>query len=148
MTTSPVETVLQGDDAHDRRTEQHQLHQVAVLPKEGAPPRLLGFLGELVRSVLLSPFEHRGGTETDCRIDVQLPAHIFGGQPVPLGRALDRRRGRVARWRSSLTSGVLELRGEELECGLGLRLLLGEQVDPVLTEEDAGLGGDVERFCG
>ena len=89
--------ILQGDDAHDRRTEQHQLHQVAVLAQEGSPPRLLGFLGELVRSVLLSPFEHRGGAEADCRIDVQLPTHIVGGQAVPVGRVLDRRRVRLVR---------------------------------------------------
>ena len=90
----PGRDVLQRDDAHDRRTEQHQLHQVAVLAQEGSPPRLFGFLGELVRSVLLSPFEHGGGAETDGGIDVQLPTHIFGRQAIPVGRVLARRCGR------------------------------------------------------
>ena len=49
----PGRDILQGDDADHRRTDQHQLHQVAVLAQEGLPAGLLGLLGQLVRPVPL-----------------------------------------------------------------------------------------------
>ena len=47
----PGRELLQGDDADDRRAEQDELHQVAVLAEERPPARLLLRLRELVRAV-------------------------------------------------------------------------------------------------
>ena len=62
MITRPVE-LLQGDDADDRRADQHELHQVPVLAQERLPARLLRRLRELVRPDLRAPPLHLGGVE-------------------------------------------------------------------------------------
>ena len=76
----PGRDVLQGDDADDRRPDQHQLHQVAVLAEEGPPARLLGLLGQLVRTVPLPTLDNLGRAQTDRRIDVQPATDIVGGE--------------------------------------------------------------------
>ena len=81
----PGRDVLQGDDADDRRPDEHQLHQVAVLAQERPPARLLGLLGQLVRAVPLPPLDDLGRAQTDGRIDVQPATDLVGREPVPLG---------------------------------------------------------------
>ena len=56
--------LLEGDHADDRRAEQDELHQVAVLAQERPPAGLLLRFGELVRAELLAPPLDFGGVET------------------------------------------------------------------------------------
>ena len=98
-TTDPGRDVLQGDDADDRRADQHQLHEVAVLAQEGLPARLLGLLGQLVRTVPLPTLGNLGGAQTGRRIDVQPATDLVGRQAVPIDVLVGRRR-----WCSRLRS--------------------------------------------
>ena len=75
--------LLQRDDADDRGAEQHELHQVAVLPKERLPGRLLLRLRELVRADLRPSPLDLGGVETGPRIDLEPGACLLRGQTVP-----------------------------------------------------------------
>ena len=86
----PGRDVLQGDDADDRRADQHELHQVAVLAQERLPARLLGLLGQLVRPVPLPT------------LDAPRPRSDRRPDRRPAG---DRRRRRTART-SRVVSGV------------------------------------------
>ena len=94
MITMPVRELLQRDDADDRRAEQDELHQVAVLAQERPPARLLLRLGELVRAVLARAAarpRRRRGRRAARRRAARTPRR-------PSGRARPRRaprRGRV-----------------------------------------------------
>ena len=81
MITRPVE-LLQRDDADDRGAEQDELHQVAVLPEERLPARLLLRLRELVRADLRPSPLDLGGVETGPRIDLEPGACLLRGQTV------------------------------------------------------------------
>jgi hypothetical protein len=82
--------LLERDHAHDRRPDQDELHQVAVLAQEGAPARLLLALGELVRPVLRASALDLGRLEPRPAVDVELRTGLDGRQVVPDGP--------VARW--------------------------------------------------
>ena len=79
----PGAELLQGDDADDRRADQHELHQVAVLAQEGVPAGLLLRLGELVRPHLRAAALDLGGVEPVLRVDPEPGARLLGRQPVP-----------------------------------------------------------------
>ena len=81
---------LEGDDADHRRTDEHQLHEVAVLPQEGFPAGLLCLLGELVRAIPRPALGHLGGAQTDCGIDLQPLADLIGRQAIPIDLRLGR----------------------------------------------------------
>ena len=55
----PGRDVLERDDADDGRSDQDQLHQVAVLAQKRPPGGLLRLLGQLVRPVPLPPLAPR-----------------------------------------------------------------------------------------
>ena len=85
--------LLQGDDRHERRAEQHELHEVAVLAQERLPARLLRLLRELVRPVACSPGDHLGRAEPDLRVDREPLARLLDREGVPLDRSLVGRGG-------------------------------------------------------
>ena len=75
--------LLQRDDAHDRRSDEDELHEVAVLAQECVPAGLLLRLGQLVRTVLLAAALDLGGIEPFPRIDSELRTRLVCRQPVP-----------------------------------------------------------------
>src|SRR5262249_7608463 len=75
--------LLQGDHADDRRAEQDELHQVAVLAEEGVPAGLRSRLVELVRADLRPTPLHFGGVEARLRVDTELRTDLVGAEVVP-----------------------------------------------------------------
>ncbi len=77
--------LLVDHEADDRRAEQQQLHEVAVLGEEHAPRGDLGGLVELVRAVLGPPTGGLVGVQPTRCVDVESVEHVVGGEGVPAG---------------------------------------------------------------
>ena len=108
---------------HDGRAQEHQLHQVLVLPKERLPRRFLGFVGKLVRPVLLAARLDLRGAQADCRIDVELSTALVDRHRVPRPLCL---RGLRCCW-CHLCSRSPTTRSSEF---------VGRAIDPGLQDED------------
>ena len=83
--TSPVPTSCSAAMLTDRRAEQHELHEVAVLAQERPPAGLLLGLRELVRPELRSPPLDLDLVEPVSRIDAEPFACRLRRQAVPDG---------------------------------------------------------------
>ena len=100
----PRAELLKGDHADDRRPDEDELHQVAVLAQERVPARLLRLLGQLVRPVLRAALLDLAGVEPGLRGRLSSWAqHVLRREAVPDSLVVVRAR-RLARRRSSRLS--------------------------------------------